>query len=277
MPAIGLIVTGEESLREFRIFVRTLETWHPNTNLYVYTDSLTDIRSVPFKGTYHIRTALDMYKGLNRQDMERRPGARYDSLWKDYMYEKANVLEWMLETNTDAWFMDADISFFAPLPNIPSNATLALSPHYIKERDTMRFGKYNAGFLWMRGKRYLEPWRDAGRSSRFFEQAALEDIAKLADQAKELYEFPIQVNFGWWRMIQATEAPSRIQERFSIFRTEASIGIRYDGKPLQSVHTHWSHVFHYQDPSFFNNWFFTFAKKYSKHPPLAKLLRALQA
>jgi len=273
MPSIGLIVTGRDALQEFRIFVKTLEVWHPDAHLFVYTDAKTDVQSIPFKGTVHIRSALTSYTGLNRKQMEQMPGKRYNSLWKDFMYEKANVIEWMFESTNEVWFMDVDISFLAPLPTIPSNASLALSPHYIKETDCRKFGTYNGGFLWM-NKNYVPQWRDAGHTSRFYEQAALEDIARIAKNTGELYEFPIQVNYGWWRMIQSLDPPSNIQSKFSIFRNEQSIGIRYDGLPLQSIHTHWSHTMFNQDPSFFNNWFRDFAKKY-KHKPLIHFLKTI--
>lgn len=277
MPSIGLIVTGEEALREFCIFVQTLEVWHPDAQLYIYTDSCTDISSVSWKGKIHIRKALNQYRGLGRNDMEKMPGNVYNSLWKDYMYEKTNVLEWMFETNSEAWFMDVDISFLAPLPTIPSSATLALSPHYIRESYTRKFGFYNAGFLWMRDRNYLTAWREAGHTTRFYEQSALETVAEIAKQSGEFYEFPIQVNFGWWRMIQSDLSPSTVQSKFTIFRNEQSIGVRYDGLPLQSIHTHWSHQFHYHDPSFFNNWFLEFTKKFSKHPPLSRFRKTIQA
>jgi len=268
-PRIGVIVTGEAALKELRIFMKTLEVWHPDAELYIATDKETNMESLKWKGTIHVKQSLDRYVGKRRYELDSMPGVKYNSMWTEYMYEKVNVIEWMLESPTKegAWFFDADISFLAPLPAIPTTASVALSPHYIKEADTKQYGYYNAGFMWFKDARYLRDWRNAGFKSRYYEQAALEDVANLAKQKNELYEFPIQVNFGWWRMFQMKEDPPTVQTKFSLFRKDKSVGIRYDGQPLQSVHTHWYESQHsYQ--SIFNGWFKTFLKKFASHPPI---------
>jgi len=206
--------------------------------------------------------------------MERRKGVLYDTLFKDYTYEKANVLDWMWEINptlTGAWFLDADITLLAPLPVIPEGTTLALSPHGINVADERRYGKYNAGFFWMNDQRLLSAWRAFGFTSRFFEQAALEDLASLPTVT--LHEFGPQVNFGWWRMYQNQLTSGEIQGRFSIHRADTSIGIRYLGAPLQSIHTHWGQSAHVTGA--FNAWMRTFLRRVASHAPVARFLRAI--
>ena len=271
-PHIAMIVTGPTALADYKVFVKTLEVWHPDAHLYIFTDSATPVATVPFKGTTHIKEALNAYTGKTRQQMEQLPGIRYANLFTDYTYEKAAVLEWVFsfETGEGVWFLDADISHLAPLPSIPPTATLALSPHSIRPRDEALYGHYNAGFLWMRDDRFIAPWREAGKTSRFFEQVPLETIA--AQAADGLYEFPIQVNFGWWRMFQGTASSTEIQAKFSFFRQDTSIGIRYDGVPLQSIHTHW----YQRDRSItttFNTWFNDLLTKFKSHPPIAAFKR----
>lgn len=275
-PTIAMIVTGPTALADYKVFVQTLEVWHPDAHLYIYTDSATPIDTIKFKGTIHSKKQLDSYAGKTRQQMEQLPGIRYTNLFTDYTYEKASVLEWAIhESGSPAgvWFLDADISLLAPLPAIPPTATLALSPHYIRPRDEALYGHYNAGFIWMRDGRFLAPWREAGKTSRFFEQVPLETIAAQATQADDgLYEFPIQVNFGWWRMFQGTASSAEIQSKFSFFRQDTSIGIRYDGVPLQSIHTHW----YQRDRSItttFNTWFNDLLTKFKSHPPIAAFKR----
>ena len=277
-PHIGLLVTGAAAAADFQIFVKTLEVWHPDAHLYVFTDSDTNLSNIKFKGTIHTKVALDAYKGLSRKMMEAKTGRVYDSLFKDYTYEKAAVLEWMWELQADlektgAWFMDADITHLAPLPDIPEDTTIALSPHYIREVDCKLYGKYNAGFFWVKDKSLIKTWRDAAEKSRFFEQAALEDVAIEAKAGKGLYEFPIQVNFGWWRMYQSSFTPPEVQTKFTLYRPDKSAGIRYDGKPLQSVHTHW-----YETGSVtgaFNSWFNEYTRRFVAHKPINTLRRNL--
>lgn len=242
-PCIGLIVTGTQTLWDFQVFLKTLAMWHSEAELFVYTDESTEsqIRSLKTSLKINTRPALTKYTGLDRKTMEAMDGVTYATLWTDFMYEKANVLQWMFESKGGAeqglWFLDADITFLAPLPTIPDRATVALSPHYIRTVDEMRFGKYNGGFMWIKDPTLLEVWRSAGHGSRFYEQSALESVASAA--AGGLYEFPIQVNFGWWRMFQSIDAPHIIQSRFGFNRFDKSIGLRYADHPIQSIHTHW--------------------------------------
>lgn len=211
----------------------------------------------------HLMTAMDSYRGLTRKEMEKMPGHLYDTLFKDYTYEKANVLDWIFEsepqladTQDGVWFLDADICHLAPLPKVPASSTLALSPHYIQLADEALYGKYNAGFLWLNDPLLVQAWRTLGVKSRFFEQAALEDLASKAGTG--LYEFPIQVNFGWWRMFQGRTSYQDVQRQFSVSKS----GIHLMGLPIQSFHTH----FHQTDSvtGAFNTWLRDILKPFSQ-------------
>jgi hypothetical protein len=267
-PVIALLVTGEKAFEDFKVFVKSLEVWHPDAVLYVQTDSPTAplLAGLKTKMTLRVRATLDRYKGLTRSDMEALPGVRYDSLFKEYTYEKATVLEEALAMHPQGvWFQDADIVHLAPLPAIPEGATVALSPHAIRPGDERLYGRYNAGYLWIKDPSLIIVWREAGARSRFFEQAALEDVATAAGTG--LYEFPLQVNFGWWRMYQGAEPPSAVQARFGFNRMDRSVGLRFNNAPLQSIHTH------LYDKStgangVFNKWLDGATAKFASHPAL---------
>lgn len=278
-PRIGLLVTGPEALADYNLFVASLELWHPDAELYIFTDSATRVVRTPKSGKLFVKqTALDAYKGLRRAEMEAMPGRIYDSLFKDYTYEKAAVLEWMFEVmGADriaggAWFMDADIIHCAPLPSIPEGAVVALSPHAIRAADEAKFGHYNAGYMWFKDKSLLEVWKSAGHTSRFFEQAALEYVA--LEAKTQLHEFHPSVNFGWWRMFQSPLSPPDQQKKFSLFRADPGIGLRYDGVVLQSIHTHWFQR-DYSATHAFNEWFIRILGLLKVHKPTQQFLRAL--
>ena len=275
-PVIGLIVTGKDALADFSIFCGTLEMWHPDATLYIFTDSDTQasLSEIKFKGTIHLMTAMDSYRGLTRKQMEKTPGHLYDTLFKDYTYEKANVLDWIFESEPQladsqdgVWFLDADISHLAPLPSVPPFTTLALSPHYIQPADEALYGKYNAGFLWLNDPLIVQAWRTLGVKSRFFEQAALEDLASRAGTI--LYEFPIQVNFGWWRMFQGRASYKNVQRQFSV----SDHGIQFMGLPIQSFHTH----FHEKDSvtGVFNTWLRDILKPFSEQTRIKRFLTTI--
>ena len=274
-PVIALIVTGKQAFADFVIFVKSLQTWHADAILYIFTDTPTNPGFAEIRTTLNlrIRIALDAYAGLTRSDMEARPGRLYDSLFKDYTYEKAEVLRWALTDPAAAagvWFNDSDIVHCAPLPPIPAAARVALSPHSIRAGDERLYGKYNAGFFWLADSELIDVWVAAAAKSRFYEQAALEDVAAAAGMT--LYEFPPSVNFGWWRMYQGAEPPAAIQARFSINRGDRSIGLRYDGVPLQSIHSHMDDRGTGAN-GIFNKWFEAQTAKLGSHAPMRALRR----
>jgi len=269
-PVIALIVTGEKTFQEFTIFVKTLEVWHPDAQLFVFTDGATQPHFTAFKckPKLHIQTCLDKYTGLNRTDMEARPSSKYNTLWTEFMYEKAEALRWAFKTvapENGVWFMDADIVHLAPLPAIQTGALVALSPHYIRDGDARLYGKYNGGYLWFSNPSYTDVWIAGAAKSRFYEQAALEDVAIAATTG--LYEFPPQVNFGWWRMFQGSDHANVIQAKFGFNRSDRSVGIRFSNEPLQSIHTH---LYDKSNSSngVFNTWLDTTTTKFASHPPL---------
>ena len=284
-PHIGLLVTGNEAIRDFVIFNITLRIWHPDAVLYVYTDSATApvlqiIRAKLGADKLHIRVALDAYLNRDRTMMEALPGKTYDTLFTDFTFEKTHVMDWMFDATATAaaappslWLMDADILHLAPLPHVPDMAALALSPHYIRAADEARFGHYNAGFLCMRDRSLLDVWRKAGHTSTFYEQKALETVAA---STSALYEFPPQVNFGWWRLFQSEEDPQTIVQRFSIYRPDTSIGVRYSGAPLQSIHTHMYRLDESHNHRF-NVWFVGLLEKFKVHRPIAQLFDILSS
>jgi hypothetical protein len=170
-------------------------------------------------------------------------------------------------------FCDADICHLGPLPEIPNGTELALSPHMIRKSDTDRFGIYNAGFLWFREKAVAVKWRELCATSRFFEQACLEEL----EVDYKLYQFPVQVNYGWWRLWQGTQSPPVLQAEWSIHRTgETSSGISVSKNPLLSIHTHWGEKSDRATYEF-NMWVLGQLMKLTSVKKTANLIRFLQA
>lgn len=281
-PRIGLIVTGESTIQDFTVFIKTLELWHPTAILYVASDSTPKIIHKT-KLTIQIRTMLDDYSGKSRKEMEGIPGKIYKTLWTDFMYEKAAVLEWMASdvgsSDEMLWFLDADIVHAGPLPTVPEGKTVVLSPHRIRESDEARYGHYNGGFLGIRANKcqeVLAVWRFAGTNTettgRFYEQSALEAVAEYAKDT--LYELPSSVNFGWWRMYQSSMSSAEIQKRFRFNRTATGIGLLYEDKPIQSFHTHISDKSD-MIAAMFNWWLNELTKKFESHKPCSSWRRAV--
>lgn len=284
-PSIVATLATSGATADLRTLLFSLQLFNAEKppTVYLYCDSVlaATVPSFKYPGKIYTISALDIYAGMNRQQMEKMPGNLYESLWFDFMAEKINLMEWVFDSDERAFregvlFCDADICFFGPLPAIPGAAKVALSPHMIRAADEARYGRYNGGFLWMSSPTYLETWRTACYGARFYEQSALEDVAVAARRVApdELYEFPKQCNYGWWRLWQSEAGPSDAQHEWTMNRRKlpSSSGILVNGEPLLCVHTHFTET-HDTATVGFNNWVLGWLQRLeSGHAPAKRLL-----
>ena len=244
MVSVATICTGNEAFKDLFLLIKSIELFESSKpTLYIATDDATKtlIDSIKYKGSIKIFTIMNEYSGLTRKMMEASHGKRYPSLFHDYTAMKLDILKIALdETKQPVYFLDCDICLFAPLPTSELSSTIrvGLSPHNIRERDEYLYGRYNAGYIYIADSTLLDIWRAAIYGSRFFEQAALEDVAKSV-KADELYEFSDAHNFGWWRLYQSSNTPAEQLARFGINR-KVGAGLTIDEKPLCSIHTHFN-------------------------------------
>ena len=272
-------LVNEFAIDDLKVLLFTLELWNskpPTVYIFSDTKSAPLIKAIKYGGAVVIKEdALNAYTGLNRRDMESRRDIQGKSVFAAFTEEKTTLMEWALAlSGTDGvLFCDADICHLGPLPEIPDGTELALSPHMIRKSDTDRFGIYNAGFLWFRETAVATRWRELCATSRFFEQACLEELA--IDY--KLYQFPVQVNYGWWRLWQGIQPPAVLQADWNIHRMgETTSGIALQKLPLLSIHTHWAEKSDRATYEF-NMWVLGQLKKLGSVKKTAALVKFLQA
>ena len=267
------------AIHDLKVFLFTLNLFNAiKPTVYLLCDSKTEAalkeeQPPIYSGPMHINTGLDQYGDVSRKKMIGLRGTVYKSLWEDFMMEKATVIEQALAAEEAVFFFDSDICFLGPLPQIPVETKIAVSPHMIKPRDEDRFGKFNAGFMWTNDKRVPNMWRQASHTSRFFDQAALEDVVNNF-QPENVYEFQKQHNYGWWRMYQSTEPSINQQKQWTISRNSETAGISVGGQPLFSVHTHWSETVDLATRHF-NLFVYNFLIRLGEHPQAKALYNFL--
>jgi len=283
-PIIATLATGP-AIGDLRVLLGTLALWNDMApTVYMFCDkTIADaIPSIKYPGRLIFKEDLNQYTMMPRSQLERIPGVRYKTRWMDFMTEKINLLEWIFEAEPEhskrdgILFCDADICFMAPLPAFSENKTLALSPHEIRSADEDKYGKYNGGMLWMRDQTFLNIWREACNTARFYEQSALEEVAKYAERSLDL--MGKTQNYGWWRLLQGERSAQELQAEWSINRIKGANtpGILIGGQLLESVHTHFGEK---RDSATvqYNMFIVSFLKKLrSSHPPAKRLLELLE-
>ena len=248
-PAALATLANEHALKDLEFFFFSLALWNtkpPTVYLYCTKVVADYLPKFKYPGTIHIQYDLESYRGLNRQQMERAESRRrLPNLFYDFTMEKCKLMEWALtllsyeDQKRGILFCDADILWLGPLPKIPQGKRLGLSQHMIRHTDELRYGLYNAGFMWMNDIALPPLWEEMSKTSRFFEQAALEDLADYIEPAS-LHTFDPEYNYGWWRMYQSDVSWQQKQLEWAFKRSLSGehSGITVDNKPLMCIHTH---------------------------------------
>jgi hypothetical protein len=275
-PFVCTLATNH-ALQDLHCFLKSLMLWSsspPTVYLFADKDVAAAIPDLKYTGKIVVKETLAAYSHKMRTEMER-ISVDGKTLWYQFQMEKLNLLDWVFSsektaTDVGVFYLDADIFFLGELPAIPGGCDVALSPHMIRMRDEALYGKYNAGYFWTRSPNAVQTWRSACATSRFFEQAALETFDS-EEWDGRVYKFPVQTNYGWWRMFQADTDCEERKGRWGIRREAKSPGITVDGQPLISIHTHWN------TSDFTTKLFNTFVRDFlgkiaPRHEPAKRLL-----
>lgn len=262
LPAAIATLANENALDDLHLFFKTLELWNtaPPPIYLLCTEAVKLWTRGKYQGQLYISTKLESYRNLSRKEMEMAPSKKeLPNLFYDFTQEKCDLMDWALgslpsqDLERGVLFCDADIFWLGPIPKIPKGKTLALSPHMIRAFDEVKYGRYNAGFLWTNSLEFPAIWREECKTSRFFEQAALETLAEKMDR-ELIYYFGSNVNYGWWRMFQGILTAEQKKKEWTIKRDpkEVHSGLYVQGEPVVCIHTHWNTTDFITGE--FNNW-----------------------
>ena len=231
----------------------SLSIHHKNSKVYGLIDTETknrlDIIKSHLRLQLFLNVTLDKYSNKNRSIMVN------EGIWDEFQMQKANVIKYALENEKDTMFLDSDIVFFNPINVIDKSKELGVSPHYIKKSNTDEVGYYNGGCLWTKNKNVTNDWIEFTKTSRYHDQASIEDLTK----KYSFQEFGKEVNFMPWRIIVG-DNPKEVINSININNNQLNIG----DKPLVFLHTH----FHDQRFLQINNIFINALRKLKRYKEL---------
>ena len=186
----------KSSSKELLALILSLSYFHPDKNLICMVDSYTKkfITTKYYNIELNIEwiVTLDKYTNMNRKIMEKR------NLWATFQMSKAEVIKIALTKYNDTLFLDSDLFILGKINNIDKTKDLGVSPHYSGHQICKRYGYYNGGLLWCQNKNIPDKWIEYTKTSRFYDQASIEDLVK----DFSYFEFNKNYNFGQWRFNQ---------------------------------------------------------------------------
>jgi len=265
-PSSFCTINTQSCRQELLGMLLSLSLHHPNANMYILCDSNSKeyIEQSTPKPKLNITwfVELDKYSNLNRKQMEAK------NLWSEFQMAKASVIEYSLKKDKDVLFLDSDIIVFdkIELPSSIKTYNLGVSPHYMKKNITDTYGYYNGGMLWTSCKEVPNLWKKYTKTSRFFDQASIEDLVK---HHKDTYfEFGEHYNMQTWRFIHGLNK-DHIKQNVIVTNNI----ICYKNNPLKFIHTHYNT----KDKKFeeFNLFFLEKLKEAKKYKELSIIHRVM--
>lgn len=211
-----------------KIFLKSLSCVHPNMNVILFVDNYIENmvkNMVDISLNINTVCILDLYSNKNRAQMEQ------EGIWTDFQMIKSNLIDYGLSCYPDVLYLDCDICFINPIEwNNVGDYSLLLSEHYISKWCTDQHGYYNGGVIWTNDNNFPEKWRTFTQTSRYFDQASLEDCA-IFFKTGIIEE---NCNVAWWRIELADESREKMLTYFSV----NDENIFYKNQPIIFVHTH---------------------------------------
>lgn len=208
--------------KDLDLLYYSLRQQYPKHDLYLVCDDYIEDWAKNKKDQFlHTNNALQKYANKNRTQMEA------DGTWTHFMLEKCTAIDEALSTHDNTLFLDCDQCILDKI-EVDTSKQLGFSQHLIKQQNENQFGKYNGGFIFINTKDFTKWWRDNTPKSKYMEQGILEEAPKDFTS----FEFEPQYNFGWWRLLEC-DTPQERAEKFSY-----DTCLRYDGKPVKTLHTH---------------------------------------
>jgi hypothetical protein len=205
----------------------SLSVFHPNEKMFILCDTKTKeiVENLTPQPILQITwfVELDKYDGMNRQIMVQK------GIWSEFQMAKAQVIKYALQKVTDTLFLDSDIVVTDYINDIDISKEIGVSPQFITQEHINKTGYYNGGMLWTKNKNVPDDWMKFTKTSRYFDQASIEDLAK----KYSYFEFGENYNLQCWRLMLSHESPQQISSHIT-----STDKLYYKKKPLKFVHTH---------------------------------------
>ena len=207
----------------------SLSVYHPNEKIFVLCDTKTKeiVDNMTPQPALQIKwfIELDKYDGMNRQIMEQR------GIWSEFQMAKAKIISYALKEDHDTLLLDSDIILTGVIDDIDMTKELGVSPQFITQEHIDKTGFYNGGVLWTKNNNVPNDWIEFTKTSRYFDQASIEDLVK----KYSFFEFGENYNLQCWRLFLSPEGGQQVANNITSCPNDT---LYYKNKPLKFVHTH---------------------------------------
>ena len=153
----------------------SISIYHPGSPIIIISDSKTKYiveQSTP-QPNLQLKwiIVLNKYCHLDRDTMERA------GILHDFQVFHAVAIHQALIQYPDTLFLESQMIVTGVISSIDKSKDLGISPQYTNTKSTNVTGLYNSGMLWTKNKNVPKQWAKFIQTSRYYHQAAIEDLA----------------------------------------------------------------------------------------------------
>lgn len=228
-PASFCTIATQSCKEELWGSVMSLSIQHQNANMVIMCD--TECKKYIESSTPQPKLNITWYATLDKYSKLNRPIMEKMGIWDEFQMKKAEVIDKALNQYDNTLFLDCDTVILDKLYIKDPSKKLGVSPQFITEQHVKRTGYYNGGMLWVADKNIPADWIEFTKTSRYYDQASIEDLAN----KYEHFEFGENYNLQTWRFIYGTESTQTIFKNLNIKNNK----IYYKDEPLKFIHTHY--------------------------------------
>ena len=227
IPSSFCTIATIQCKKELYTLLHSLAIHHENARIYIMCDRQTkEYMQHNIPNLYLIwDVSLDKYSQYSRRDMEKL------GIWSEFQMSKANIIEKVLYFEKDTLFLDSDIMILDKIDDILPKQ-LGVSPGFINKKTSKQYGYYNGGMLWTNQKSLPEAWRKYTKTSRYYDQASIEDLCK----DYSFFKFKDNYNLQSWRFVCGKNTCEEIKSFITIKNNK----IMYKNRILKCIHTHFN-------------------------------------
>ena len=236
VPSSFATICTKDCKQELVGLLLSLSIHHPDSKVYIMCDSETkrNYDSMSFKPKLITKwyETLNEYTDYNRAEMERM------NIFNKFLESKTYIMDEALKYEEDCLFLDSDIIVTHYINDIDKTKKLGVSPGFVRNDIGKKFGFYNAGMIWINSKDIPSQWRKYNQTSRYFEQASIEDLYDHYKKDDDVFIFEDNYNLQTWRFVVGEESGQKIA---SYIKPDPNNNmIWYKNKPLKFIHTHFN-------------------------------------
>jgi hypothetical protein len=213
---------------ELYCLLLTLSIHHPNTKIYILCDK--EIKQYINSIEPKPRLIIKLYPTLNRFSLISKKDMIKMGIWCDFQLMKIDIMKHAIEKSEDTLYLDCDNVILDTFSDIDKSKKIGLSRQYLNIEKTNEIGEFNGGLVWCNDKQILDKWIEYTKISRYFDQAALEDIYENFE--KDCFIFQDNYNIQDLRFLFPSGTEADVCLQFSVERKK----LLFNKKPIKNIH-----------------------------------------